>query len=125
MNLAYAIWGSLSGASLQIWNHGLNSLLGLFVTELRRHGGLALDPRVLKRDLALYAALMGLAGLFNTPAIVLRRLPQAAIASGPLDPIFAQDEAARSMLHMFTNLLNLWDSQDIAASLDVVLAHST
>lgn len=121
MNVAYALWGALCGASLEIWDRHLDALLDLFVRELHAHGGPALDVAELRLHIGLYAATMMLAGLFDAPARVLARLPEAADAHGPLDPVFRRSEAARSFLHVFTVFLNLWATHDFGASLDLVL----
>lgn len=123
MNVAYALWGGLCGAGLNIWNKHLDELLFLFTGELRAHGGPLLDIGKLKLHLDLYVATMGLAGLIETPTLVLSRLPGAAEVSGPFDPVFRGNEAARSFLHIFTNFLNLWQAHDFGASLDHVLEH--
>jgi hypothetical protein len=64
---------------------------------------------------------MVLAGLFDAPARILASLPEAAGAYGPLDPVFRRSEAARSFLHVFPEFLNLWETHDLGASLDIVL----
>lgn len=121
MNIAYSLWGGLCGASLGVWDNHLHELLDLFIDELHKHGGPKLDRAELILNLNLYAAMIGLAGLINVPAIVLFRLPEAATATGPLDPVFEKNESARSFLHIFTILLNLWQAHDFGASLDLVL----
>src|SRR5207302_2501667 len=85
MNLAYALWGGLCGASLEIWDDHLDELLALFTDELHAQGGPKLDLGELKLHLHLYTATMGIAQLIEAPALVLSRLPEAAQASGPLD----------------------------------------
>jgi hypothetical protein len=122
MNVAYSLWGGLCGASLEIWDHHLGELLDLFIDEFHAHGGVRLDKAELTLHLNLYTAMIGLAGLINVPQIVLFRLPEAANASGPLDPVFSKQESARSFLHIFTVFLNLWQAHDFGASLDLVLA---
>jgi hypothetical protein len=121
MNVAYALWGALCGTSLEIWDRHLDALLSLFADELHAHGGPRLEVAELRLHLGLYAATMVLAGLFDAPARMLGRLPEAADASGPLDPLFRRSEAARSFLHVFTVFLNLWETHDLGASLDAVL----
>jgi hypothetical protein len=121
MNMAYALWGGLCGASLEIWDQHLDELLTLFIDELHGHGGPVLDRAELTLHLHLYAAMIGLAGLINAPYLVLYRLPEAANALGPLDPVFQKNESARSFLHIFTIFLNLWKTHDFAASLDHML----
>jgi hypothetical protein len=124
MNIAYSLWGGLCGASLEIWNHHLDELLNLFIDEYHSHGGPKLDKAELVLHLTLYAAMIGLAGLINAPYLVLFRLPEAANATGPLDPVFKKNESARSFLHIFTIFLNLWKTHDFGASLDLVLTRS-
>ena len=118
MNVAYALWGSLCGASLEIWDRHLEELLALFAGELHAQGGPRLDVAELRLHLHFYVATMGLAVLIEAPALVLSRLPEAAAAHGPLDPVFRKNEIARSFLHVFTAFLNLWQREDFGASLD-------
>jgi hypothetical protein len=122
MNVAYSLWGGLCGASLEIWEHHLPELLDLFIDELHAHGGPRLDRAELILNLNLYTTMIGLAGLINVPAIVLYRLPEAATASGPLDPVFEKNESARSFLHIFTIFLHQWQAYDFSASLETMLA---
>jgi len=124
MNLAYALWGGLCGASLEIWDRHLDELLDVFGREFHRHGGPRLDLGELRLHLHLYVATIGLAGLIQAPAIVRSYLPEAEHAAGPLDPVFHRSEAARSFLHIFTAFLNLRQTQDFGNSLDRVLARA-
>lgn len=121
MNVAYALWGSLCGASLEIWDEHLDELLELFAGELGAHGGPWLDVTELKLHMDFYVATMGLAVLIEAPALVQSRLPQAAAAHGPLDPVFLEDDVVRGFLHVFTAFLNLWQRHDFGASLDRLL----
>jgi hypothetical protein len=65
MNMGMAIWGAMSGAETEIWDTHLDELLQLFVTEVRRYGGPALDPDRLARHTLLYAAVMGWPGCWT------------------------------------------------------------
>jgi hypothetical protein len=121
MNVAYALWGALCGAGLDIWNDHLDDLLRLFVAEIQAHGGPALDPVRLELYLHLYAATMGLAGLLVMPTVVCAKLPNPETASGPLDSVVVGNEAARSFLHIFTVLLNLWQSSKFRINLERTL----
>jgi hypothetical protein len=121
MNVAYALWGSLCGASLDIWDSHLEELLALFTAELHAHGGPRLDVAELELHLDFYVATMGLATLIEAPALVLSRLPEAAGARDPLDPVFFKDDVARGFLHVFTGFLHLWQRHDFGASLDRLL----
>jgi hypothetical protein len=121
MNVGYALWGGLCGASLAIWDRHLDDLLELFIIELHTNGGPRIDMRQLKLHLDLSTAMLCLALMMDAPALVLSRLPEAARASSPLDPVMHQNEMARSFLHVFTAFLNLWQKQDFGAALDRVL----
>lgn len=121
MNVAYALWGSLSGAGPEVWDRHLQELLVLFAGEYHAHGGPRVDVEELKLHLQLYIATMGLAWMLEAPARILMRLPEAAGASGPRDPVFRRSETARNQLHIFTVFLHLWQTQDFGASLDRML----
>jgi hypothetical protein len=121
MNVAYALWGSLCGAELDIWDRHLDELLELFVSELHAHGGPRLDVAELELHVDFYVATMGLATLLEAPALVLSRLPEAAGARGPHDPVFLKDAVASGFLHVFTGFLHLWQRHDFGASLDRLL----
>ena len=118
MNVAYALWGALSAADLELWDEHLDALLVVFTQELHRHGGPRLDPADLRLHLDLYVATMGLAWLMEAPAKILHRWPGAACASGPRDPRFRAHESARNQLHVATVFLHLWQAHDFGASLD-------
>lgn len=122
LNVAYALWGCLSGATVELWDAHADELLELFVAELHAQGGPALDVEELRLHLHLYVATMGLAWLLGAPARIAHRLPEVATASGPHDPLFRRSESARNQLHIATVFLNLWQTQDFGASLSRLLA---
>jgi hypothetical protein len=125
MNVAYALWGSLCAAGLDIWDNHLEELLALFTAELHTHGGPRLDAAELRVHLDFYVATMGLATLIEAPALVLSRLPEAAGARNALDPVFLGDDVARGFLHVFTAFLHLWERHEFGASLDHGLPRMT
>jgi len=118
MNVAFPLWGCLSGAGLPIWDRHIDDLLALFTRELHEHGGPRLEIAELMLHLQLYVALMGLSYFMESPARIRYRLPGYASASGPLDPLFQQNETARNQLHILTVVLNFWQTRDFGASLD-------
>jgi hypothetical protein len=122
LNVAYALWGSLSAASLSVWDDHLDELLALFAKELHEHGGPPLEVAHLKLHLDLYVATMGLAWLMSAPSRILRHLPEAATASSPRDPVFKKHESARNQLHISSAFLHLWQTHDFGASLDRFLS---
>lgn len=115
MNLAMAIWGAMCSAETQMWNHDFDSLLDYFAAEFAAAGGPELDPRVLRRHVLTYAAIMGPAWLLDVPAYLLKLL--TAPVADRFDPQIADNEQARSRLLMLTNFLNLWERFDLAAVL--------
>ena len=124
LNIAFSFWGAVSSASLDIWEHSFDELLRLFADEYQAHGGPRVDVEELRLHMLLYAAVMVIAWLMDAPWRVLHRLPEAAQASGPHDPMFRRNESARSTLHVYTVLLWLWQRYDLGACLDRVLARA-
>ena len=118
MNVAYALWGSLCGTSVEIWHDHLDEFLQLFIDEYVAHGGPRLDLGRLKLHLDLYVASVGLSMLMDAPALILARLPEAATARGPRDPLFRTNQVALGFFHVFIAFLNLWQMHDFGASLD-------
>jgi len=125
MNVAFSLWGCLSGAPLEVWDLHLEELLGLFAGELREHGGPRLEVAELNLHMELYAATMGLAYFLDSPARILARLPEVVDAVGPSDPMFRRSETVRNQLHMSQVFLNLWQTHDIGASLQRLLRRSS
>jgi hypothetical protein len=121
MNVAFALWGCLCGAPLEIWDRHLDQLLRLFIAEFHGHGGPRLEMEELELHLQLYVAMMGVSYLIQSPSRILARLPEAATASGTRDPVFRKNETARNQLHIMTAMLNYWQTRDFGASLERLL----
>jgi hypothetical protein len=120
MNVAMALWGSLSAAELKIWEQ-LDELLDLFVTELRDAGGPSLPVHEVELHLYLYIAVMGLAWLLDAPPLIRRAIPDLAEAEGRTDRRFEESEIARTQLHMLTIFLHLWKTRDFGGVLEEFL----
>ncbi|PEQ13091.1 hypothetical protein B2G71_09740 [Novosphingobium sp. PC22D] len=121
LNLAFSIWGCLSGASVDTWNSHSAALFSLFVEELAAHGGPEIAVEQLTLHLDLYVAMMGLSYFVDSPARILRAFPGAVRASGAFDPVFLDHESARNQLHIATAFLNLWDRHGFERSLDAAI----
>lgn len=117
MNVGYSLWGSLSASGSAFLEGHLDALLGHFAAELAVHGGPLLDPERLALHFDLSVAILGLALMMDTPALVEERLPEVAEAEGPLDPLLERDQVVHGFLHVSTNFLNLWRCRDFGASL--------
>jgi hypothetical protein len=117
MNVAMSLWGALSAAEVDLWDHHFDALLALFVAELHSCGGPVLDIEELTLHLHLYIMMMGLAWLLDAPARIQAQIPDLARVESRFDPRLAANEAARVQLHMLTTFLNLWDTQDFGSLL--------
>lgn len=122
MNVAMALWGAMSAAETTLWDQHLDALLDVFIAEFRRSGGPALEATVLKRELLLYAAIMGLAWLLDAPPYIRALVPLLDDVHDRLDPRIQDNETARVQLQMLTNFLNLWQRHDFGRVLDEFLA---
>ena len=112
MNIALALWGTLSAAEPDMLDAQLDALLSLFLSEYAAHGGPAIPLARLQDHVFLYIATMGMAWLLDAPPIIRAQLPDLAPAHDRFDIRFKQNEAARTQLHMLTNVLNLWQTRN-------------
>lgn len=122
MNVAYALWGGLSGADPELWDSHLDELLALFASEFHAHGGPLLQVETLALHLHLYSASIGTAGLLHAPSVVRSRLPEIGQTSGLSDPRLLANEGARCFLHVFTAYLHLLSMDGFNHKLDGILA---
>ena len=111
LNLAMAIWGAMSGAETALWDNHFDELISLFCDEVHASGGPRLDPAELQRQVLLYVVLMGITWLFDVPALIRAKAPAATQRT---DAAIKGDESVRAPLQMLTNVLNLWQSNDLA-----------
>jgi hypothetical protein len=118
MNVALALFGSLSAAEIEVWDRHLVELLTQFVAELNHCGGPLLDVQELKFQLLLFVAMMGLAWLMDAPALIQMQLNDLSQITDRFDPRFRCNETARVQLHMLTTVLNLWQTENFGALLD-------
>ncbi|MDT5204685.1 MAG: hypothetical protein QOD34_1321 [Mycobacterium sp.] len=121
MNVAMALWGALSGAELDLWDHHLDELLNVFVDEIRRCGGPELSVDELSCQLMLYVGIMTVAWLLDVPALIRSRFGDAAAAMTREHPLIKNDESVRAPLQMLNNALHLWDTKRFGTLLDTVL----
>jgi hypothetical protein len=125
MNLAAALYGSLSGAEPKFWDNHLDSLLMAFADEYARCGAPRIDLAQLKLHLHLFTATMGLAYIMDAPRVIRLRLPDVGDAQGPHDSRFKASESARTQLHMITMLLHQWQTHGFGSVLEKVLKGSS
>ncbi|MDB5726637.1 MAG: hypothetical protein JWQ16_3391 [Novosphingobium sp.] len=121
MPVAQALWGTLSGAELGIWDNRLDELLDLFVTTFEAAGGDRLDPAEIRLEMDMLIALLGICWLLDTVPLILREIPDLHEAESRFDRRFRDNELARTQLHMLSVFMNVWETHDLGHSLDVVL----
>ena len=122
LNVAFSLWGCLSGADPSVWHNHADELIALFLDDLASGGGPVVDPSELRLHLDLYALLMGLSYFMESPSRILYRAPKAESASGPLDPIILDNDTARNQLLISTNFLNLVKRHDPGEMMDHLAA---
>jgi len=122
MNVAYGLWGGLSASGGDFLARHLDGLLAHFSSELETHGGPHIEGDELALHFDLSLAILGLALMMDTPALVSSRLPAIRDASGPLDPLLVEEKVVHGFLHVSTNFLHLWERRDFGASLERMLA---
>ncbi|MDE2595293.1 MAG: hypothetical protein KGL44_00295 [Sphingomonadales bacterium] len=124
ITLGSALWGGLSAAHHDIWDHHLAELLDLFVDEYRAGGGPAITAQELEDHLTLHIMAMGVARVLAFPEIIDFRVPGLDRLTGPRDPAVLSVEPARNCLHVYTVFLKFWRRQDFGAALDRLLLRS-
>ena len=118
LTVGAALWGGLSAAHHDIWDHHLDELLALFAHEYHAHGGPLVTPDELKQHLTLHIAVMAVARLFSAPEIIRFRMPHCTKASGPRDPMFTHVsmDPPRNYLSVYTTLLKHWRREDFGGA---------
>lgn len=116
------LWGGLSAAHHDIWDHHMPDLLALFASEYHAHGGPLVTVEELELHFTIHMALIGVSRIIAFPEVIEFRLPEFADASGPRDPMFLTVDAARNTLHIYTAMMKYWKKQDFGAALDRLLA---
>ena len=122
MNIAYSLWGCLSGAHFDIWRNGIDELVDVFVTTFNEHDMVGLDGENVRRHFRIYAALMGLSYFMDAPGRISARFPDFANAVDRYDPVFRAHPTARNQLHISTVFLEMWRGSDIESDVAHVLS---
>ena len=117
-----ALWGGLSAAHHDIWDHHLDDLLGVFVQEYQAGGGPEITVEGLKNHLLIHIATMGVARVLAFPEVVEFRAPAVAEATGPHDPAILAVEPARNCLHILIVFLKLWERCSLGERVKALLA---
>jgi hypothetical protein len=120
MNIGLALWSALSGAETSMWDNHLDELLTLFAEEFHRCGGPKLNVDELKLHTLLFVAMLGISWLLDGPRRVETQAVNLNEVENRFDVRIKHNEAARTVLQMMTNFLNLWQTQKFGKLLDHV-----
>lgn len=115
------LWGGLSAAHYDIWDHHIDELLELFVSEYHANGGPLVTKQELERHLTLHMATMAASRVLLFPEVILFRLPEI-VGMEPDDERIMAIDPARNSLHIYTVFLKFWLRQDFGAAVDRLLA---
>lgn len=118
VNLATALTSCLTFAEADFVIEHLDHLLDVFVEAFERAGGGGLDVTALELHLALNAVAGGLRLPLDTVPLIEARVPDLAAAEDRFDPRIADDEFARTQLHILTSSLLRWQALDAAGLVD-------
>ncbi|MEO7738594.1 MAG: hypothetical protein ABIS10_04765 [Novosphingobium sp.] len=118
-----ALWGGLSAAHSDIWDHHLDELLVLFCEEYAANGGPAITVEELTFHLRLHLAVMGVARVLAFPETIRFRLPEIIHAAGPLDPMLepVAVDPARNSMHIYGVFLGFWRKYDVGGAVRELL----
>ena len=113
LNVAMAIWGAMSAAEIDLWDRPFRrTSRDCSATRSLTRAGRRWTPPHCKRQVTLYALLMGVTWLMDVPALIRAKVPARA-AIRRTDPAIKGDESVRAPLQMLTNVLNLWEHTDM------------
>ena len=113
LNVAMAIWGAMSAAEIDLWDHHFDEFLDLFCDEVHASGGPELDPAHWTSSDALRAADGRHLADGCARADPVTKVPDSGPAIRRTDPAIKGDESVRAPLQMLTNVLNLWEHTDM------------
>ncbi len=124
MPVAQALWGTLSGAEIALWDAHLDELIALFASTFEGECGDRLDPAAIRLEMDMLIGLLGICWLLDAVALILRTIPNLDEVSSRFDQPFLDSELARNQLHMLSVFMNLWQTHELGRSLDRVLAEA-
>jgi hypothetical protein len=117
MNLAQGFYGMTCAAETGFMNAHKRGLMQMFVKELQRHGGPALDVAEFDLQMQLAVAVLGIAWILDAPSLVEAQIPDVQSVQDRFDPRLRDDFLARAQLQLLVVFLNEWRVADIGATL--------
>lgn len=118
ITLGCVLWGGLSAAHHDIWDHHLDALLALFAQEYAAHGGPKISVDELTYHLRVHLAAMGVARMFAFPEIIRFRMPDCDRVSGlhdrAIEPVAL--DPARNSMHIYAAFLKFWHKYDVGGA---------
>jgi hypothetical protein len=124
LNLVTAISSCLVFAEPDFVVENLDHFFGLFAVEFANAGGGPLDPATMKRQFALQMVTGGLQWPLDIVPLIERAVPDLASVTDRRDPRIADDEFARTQLHLLTAYLMLWQASNPGELITTCQAHA-
>jgi hypothetical protein len=118
MNMVTAIASGLVFTEPDFLVEHLDHFLELFSQVFEDAGGGPLDPAALRLQFRLQMVVGGLQWPLGIVPLLERHVPDLATVTDRFDPRIADDEFARSQLHLLTAYLMLWQASDPHALID-------
>jgi hypothetical protein len=112
MNMVTALSSALVFAEPDFVVENLDHFLALFSEVFEEAGGGQLDPAALRLQFSLQMVAGGLDWPLGIVPLIDGHLPGLAAATDRFDPRIADDEFARTQLHLLTAYLTLWQASD-------------
>ena len=113
-SVAQSIIGALSGADSHIWRGHLDELLALYVDEFAAQGAPRLDLDELRLHVLLLTAVSGVSFSMGAPVAIEREISDIDAIESPTDTVLRDHDNARVQLHMMTNMLENWQTLELA-----------
>lgn len=118
MNMVTAISSCLAFAEPEFVIANLDHFFALFAEVFEESGGGPLDPASLKVQHALQMVVGGLQWPLGAVPLLERHVPDLDSITDRFDPRIADDEFARTQLHLLTAYLMVWNSLDTKGLID-------
>jgi hypothetical protein len=125
MNMVTAIASGLVFTEPDFLVAHLDHFLALFAAVFEEAGGGPLDPAELRLQFALQMVSGGLQWPLGIVPLIERHVPDLADVADRFDPRIADDEFARTQLHLLTAYLMLWQASDPGGLIDWAIHRAT
>lgn len=124
MNVVTAIASCLTFAEPDFVIENLDHFFALFAAEFEGAGGGTIDPAALRLQYEVHMVTGGLQWPLGAVSLLERHVPELETVADRFDPRIAEDEFARTQLHLLTGSLVIWSSIDVRGVVDRAIRRS-